>query len=692
MNKADREPLVGLEYVLEYRGPTKLGRIGTRYKCELCRSDRELEPMLAHLCGFKHRKAFLAKEYPFVLKAPSSKNEDRAQFFRRMALEIEQEDGLKMYKIDPSTKLESLLTLEIPPPKPPKVRNKKTRWENLEIRVKKALEYLENFEIETDAETTTVTDLTQKLTEGLKAYNFRKRQETLFPARVAKAKDVAMSIMQNELKRRDTNSKPAQPNNVPLDMTPENIMLKQNMIMQGLIPPPVLPPHLIPPPMVPPPMVPPPMVPPPMMPPPMMPLPIPPNVGPQAPAVLPHFGVSVQGANGALTNQTPHSVTAPQSNLNTDDDQFFQRLIKLLSALPQNTQGADDMLMSSKLMMLKSMLLDKTHGTDNVQLNQQMMTQIASLTNGADLMKLMAASQNFPITSNTPLNQHLMMLMASQNSRMDNVLYNQRLMMQIAENAENMENIPLSELMLMGQNTENIYPGVFDPNMHAEQDYVDTSQFYGDAGYDLINNQASYNAQYNSDAADLLTYSADGTPQIQYGDVQCESDLYLGNSAWDSSCVDPVMTQVVDPSYPYDEYAEEPPIASYTRVTLSPKFTDTPLSTENKDISGKRFSMGRPNVFSDERRQGHGPQKMRSDSKVHRTRSRFSEKYSADGERAGGHSSLSHRSFERSTEEEELLDEKTAGLSADILKRIRGKDLFTVSAILSEYAESRKSK
>ncbi|CAH2283717.1 Hypothetical predicted protein [Pelobates cultripes] len=196
MKQADREPIIGSEYVTEYRVQTKPDKFETKYKCEICDLETDLLPLIEHLTGFRHRRLYVAKEYPYVLKAQFP-SKDRAQFLKRMALEIEREEGTKMYKIDPATKLESLLTLQIPE----KEAEKKSRWDvvekNREQRIKKALEYLENFDIESESESTIVTNLTQKLTAALKEYNTVTKEKALFPVKLAKAKDVALAIMQH---------------------------------------------------------------------------------------------------------------------------------------------------------------------------------------------------------------------------------------------------------------------------------------------------------------------------------------------------------------------------------------------------------------------------------------------------------------------------------------------------------------
>ncbi|XP_075684294.1 uncharacterized protein LOC142652534 [Rhinoderma darwinii] len=126
VSRADREPLIGLEYVLEYRVKTTANQIETKYFCDLCECDADVDPMVEHLAGFGHRKLYLAKDYPYVLKAQSNSKEDQSRFIRRMALEIEREEGTKTYMIDSSIWMETMMTLRAASKK----MKKKTRWDN----------------------------------------------------------------------------------------------------------------------------------------------------------------------------------------------------------------------------------------------------------------------------------------------------------------------------------------------------------------------------------------------------------------------------------------------------------------------------------------------------------------------------------------------------------------------------------
>ncbi|XP_069476564.1 uncharacterized protein [Ambystoma mexicanum] len=97
VDEENREPLVGLEYVVEYRHP---GMSDLDYNCELCASTSKLVPMIVHLNGLKHRKAYIGKHFPFTAKYRDP-NEDIFQFLRRMSSEIERYRGLRMFRVDP---------------------------------------------------------------------------------------------------------------------------------------------------------------------------------------------------------------------------------------------------------------------------------------------------------------------------------------------------------------------------------------------------------------------------------------------------------------------------------------------------------------------------------------------------------------------------------------------------------------
>ncbi|MEE6510298.1 hypothetical protein FKM82_029828 [Ascaphus truei] len=799
MKRADREPLVGLEYVLEYRVEMKTGKIETKYQCDLCELDMELVPMIEHLAGFRHRKLYFAKEFPFVLKAPSRANEDRMQFIKRMALEAEQEQGTKMYKIHSATKMESLLTLQLPTT----ASKRKTRWDNggnSESRTKRALEYLETFDVDSDSETVTITNLTKKLTDGLKQHSLKAKQEALFPVQVAKAKDVALAIMQG------SSQQLLQSNTVPGSAqqfsrgAKENVQLNWNSGMQGASFPQNT--HGTE------------------------------NAQPKAyvvnqstqnrPQVQSTQNYAVQNTftqdtrkteNSYLNpsskmqeasslpqntqkrecppsyqNSMPQSDSLPQTDVNAEDIQFYKKLKALLASLPQNSPSTENVLLDPKLMMLKALLLDKTPSTEYVQLSQKLMTLKDS------------QPQNTPSTENVSLNQKLMMLMTSQNSsNPENVMLNQKLMMQMAsmgENSVSFENVPLNQKSMMPvgssvqntsstenvqlnqnammpmaqnlQNTENRYPELYQPNMQAVQDYSNTSQNRGDFGYEG-QKEGPYSSQYNTpldpmsyqesygaprdNAAAGMTYQTNEMPQNQYQDIPPASDMYPSNSEWEnppdpSYCEPFATTPADDPSSYHGGYVEEQSSVPYTRVCLSPGASDMSHEAKNvkqwqgpasysgtdvpereifdqyrmpNDSSSMRCSPG--SLQTSSAHQSEWRREPRHDNELNRSRESDnyspSAKYSEDpayysssheNDRGPGRNNsryakrprmdtdcvVPHRSgsdrgsYRRSTEPSESLN--LEGLSSDILKRIRGKDLFTVSAILSEYKETHQSK
>ncbi|XP_025937292.1 uncharacterized protein LOC112973506 isoform X5 [Apteryx rowi] len=131
------EPLVGLEHVVEIRFE---GRKEPHYECKLCGFNTEMAPMIEHLSGYKHRRAYISKEFPDKMKRKTTDvKECKVSFLRRIAGEIEKTEGLKMYKNDP-------------------------------VQKQKALEFLETFHITSDSEATLVIHITQELTEALKAF------------------------------------------------------------------------------------------------------------------------------------------------------------------------------------------------------------------------------------------------------------------------------------------------------------------------------------------------------------------------------------------------------------------------------------------------------------------------------------------------------------------------------------------
>ncbi|XP_048367688.1 uncharacterized protein LOC125441260 isoform X2 [Sphaerodactylus townsendi] len=161
------EPLIGLEYVVEVRFE---GKRNPCYECQLCQFNTEVVPMIEHLTGRKHRKAYLIKHFPERGRKKPNMNfpkEDKAKFLKRIAKEIETEEGVKRYKCEGYDR----------PSVPSNSAKNRARWsrtvykaENDPVQREKALATLDVFEITSDAEATQVINIAQSLSEALKAF------------------------------------------------------------------------------------------------------------------------------------------------------------------------------------------------------------------------------------------------------------------------------------------------------------------------------------------------------------------------------------------------------------------------------------------------------------------------------------------------------------------------------------------
>ncbi|KAM3928948.1 uncharacterized protein RB166_006785 isoform 2-T3 [Leptodactylus fuscus] len=675
ISRVDREPLIGLEYVLEYCYKTKANQIEIRYFCELCECDTDLDPMVEHLAGFGHRKHYLAKEYPYVLKAQSSSKEDQSLFIRRMALEIEREEGTKMYMMDPSIWMDTMITLRTADKK-----RKKTRWnddKNDETRMKKALIFLETFEIESEIEATTVARLCEKLTANVKFYNTKAKEEALFPARVARAQDVAMSLMKNVARQSIPLQNPNPNPQVPpkfdkrTPTLPENAILKNTVGMQSGYPGQNV--HI--------------------------------NAkqnmpkGPlfpqarQNPAVPFNKTPVMQGPSMPTLKENRQVAKNTQSDdsflktISQEDTQFLKKLMVLLEALPQNASPSDSTQMNSKLLMLKSLLVNQKN-TEHEQENQKLMTQIASMV------------QDTISAQNASLSQQLMMLVNSQNSTM---------VMQTASHANNLmapgnmqphgnpvmsgaglvpgiqssgtmqEN--MNSLMSFNQNFRSQEYGdemtrmnqkMYQAPQVAMQNYPSTSQNYDNFGYGnsvegkYLSEGDSYISHHDGGINPLSTRQNEQTLN-PYTDKDYEPSVY--DKKWDNFCYDHPTTQ--EPRY-IDHTEEKAP---YTRICLSPSSPQNYYDDYNDNMreeTGMQAMRNRPSLRS----------YSSSDWDDHEGNMRYTKRARLD---------MSTRS-DKSDQSLEFLGINTAGMPEELLKRIKGKDLFTASAIISEYSEKNSGK
>ncbi|KAM9308494.1 uncharacterized protein PAF06_012704 [Gastrophryne carolinensis] len=620
MERRDREPLLGLEFVVEYRvsaGPNSL--VDVKYYCETCDLHADLVPMIEHLSGSKHRKFYLARCYPYVLKAPPSSKEDRNQFLRRMALEIEQAEGVRQFKREPSVRYGPGAVANAKAA----VSSRRSRWEAdgaRQARMAKALEYLETFEIDNEGEAGEVTRLTNKLTSELKNYSEKLKQQVLFPEKVARAKDVASSIMQRSAPPQ-SKVNPAPPARLNQDFT-------KNAGLLGAPPP-------------------------------------------------------------ARSQFAPPYAqpAAPASAEKNDDSEFVHKLKNLLTALPGGNPGSmdDDAAMAKKLMMLKS-LLDKK--TDNLPAGQQL--------SGAD----------------HSFNQQFNTYMANRNL-MGMPMMPPPMMPPMGMPPPMIPPMGMPPAMMPPGMIPGVMPPVIPsliPALNQKAMPVMTPAMMPPMNPAMVPPpiitkpvpDTSVAAAMVPEQSQSVSGASDAPPVTKEKQEQFLQMLTLLKSR-------------------QKELAEEPDQAPadrpYTRRALSPEGTRAE-GDRFGDFDRERGPSGRRRGFDDpmqerdamfEKRRrmddrGDAPPRGRDDRELPPprgmddrglppSRSRGDRGYPSRGMDDRGHPpprGRDDRGHPPPHGREEREEPPLANLSADLLKRIRGKDMFTVSAILSEYADKRK--
>ncbi|XP_053570360.1 uncharacterized protein LOC128660495 isoform X2 [Bombina bombina] len=771
MKKRDREPLIGLEYVLEHRVRNRESKFLIKYICHLCNVDSDLQSTLQHLTGYKHRCAYIAKKFPYVLKAPHSGLEDRTEFFRRMAQEIEEEEGIKMYKgdldqhvvaepsypfpcgngvpdrraVDPATKIQSLLTLKIPLGKPTK---KKTRWnkeENSDEKKKNALEFLERLEIDSESESITVIKLTQKLTALLKESEMKAKQETLFANRVAKAKDVAKSFMKAALKKTAASKKPVPSANALLNESPvlqrpfnpkpplqdpsfkENPLLQastfnQNPSIQGplldqfpLLQGSLLNQNLL-------------------------------LQGPQEnlnPFLQSTLSPSMESAHRTGLQPNISEIRSEAQSGVTGYDQFCNKLMELLVALPQNLFNSESAYSDPRMILLQALLKDINPLTEDTS-NQQ----------------------------NLPLNQKMLMEMASQlksGSNSDASLIQQQLMLMTSENSPNI----LNQMIASTDRTSEVLESTqLDQNLMTQSDQSLDENLYAfvnknrDHFYPRVcesNNKVlvfEYGNVIDSEPQiDTLSSEryvplepAFEIPKNYYEDITSSGNSGLENPhdfAFSESSAIPFNE---DYSLYKDGHLEQQSIPLYSRMTVPQEMSEIDNEADDRVTEGNysmsviatllklkkqaeeeirireagerelimrddveldffRRDISEPEILHQLNRRHSRPPYMEFEDEAFRTRSpgrysddsvwvesrpfesgHYNKRTRLDTDHFPSHCSGSDSGlYYRSEEQSNFLGINTEGLPADVLNRIRGKDLFTVSAILREYEETRAS-
>ncbi|XP_078279406.1 uncharacterized protein LOC144606855 [Rhinoraja longicauda] len=88
-----QEIIIGLDFLTEYHYKGKTEPV---YYCELCNCELNLQCILAHIFGLKHKTNYLKRKYPDVLKTDGGK---LRQIVKKIAAEMEKIDGRGTVKV-----------------------------------------------------------------------------------------------------------------------------------------------------------------------------------------------------------------------------------------------------------------------------------------------------------------------------------------------------------------------------------------------------------------------------------------------------------------------------------------------------------------------------------------------------------------------------------------------------------------
>uniref|UniRef100_A0A8B9FEV2 Uncharacterized protein n=1 Tax=Amazona collaria TaxID=241587 RepID=A0A8B9FEV2_9PSIT len=91
-------PDYGLNYIIEYRSKDNSPFL---YECQLCHCKTGLSNMFMHVCGSKHRLAYLKQHYPEIAESGEvkGKGSELNRKVKQLALTIEKKEGRKQIKI-----------------------------------------------------------------------------------------------------------------------------------------------------------------------------------------------------------------------------------------------------------------------------------------------------------------------------------------------------------------------------------------------------------------------------------------------------------------------------------------------------------------------------------------------------------------------------------------------------------------
>ncbi|XP_052643078.1 uncharacterized protein LOC128141848 isoform X2 [Harpia harpyja] len=94
----DSEPALGLNYIIEYRSKDNFPFL---YECQLCNCKTGLSNMFMHVCGSKHRLAYLKQHYPEIAESDEvkGKGSEMNRKVRQVASTIEKKEGRKQIKV-----------------------------------------------------------------------------------------------------------------------------------------------------------------------------------------------------------------------------------------------------------------------------------------------------------------------------------------------------------------------------------------------------------------------------------------------------------------------------------------------------------------------------------------------------------------------------------------------------------------
>ncbi|KAF2975527.1 hypothetical protein EK904_012313 [Melospiza melodia maxima] len=94
----ESEPALGLNYIIEYR--TK-DNVPFLYECQLCYCKTGLSNMFMHVCGSKHRLAYLRQHYPEIAQSDEvkGKGSELNKRVRQIGLTIEKKEGRKQIQV-----------------------------------------------------------------------------------------------------------------------------------------------------------------------------------------------------------------------------------------------------------------------------------------------------------------------------------------------------------------------------------------------------------------------------------------------------------------------------------------------------------------------------------------------------------------------------------------------------------------